>query len=104
MLESNMHFLSSKYFKRVLVSYVEKCSSSELPNIYKALDMKSKILECLQDKYLAYIFLMFIQRGYQEAINSISQAITRVPLEVFSLKYSGFLFSKLVERKNSVDF
>lgn len=55
--------LNSKYFKRLLVSYIEYCSEQELENMRNLLEIETHFHDYLNDQFKTFIILMFLKRG-----------------------------------------
>ncbi len=72
---SNLEFvLKSKNSKRLLVSYLEYCSEFDLALFCDALGFRTFFVKRMDDKYMVYIFSVFLAREYEEAVNILASS------------------------------
>ena len=100
MIQNYPNFLTSRYSKRIIVSYIENCTEEELDITFYRVKVQGKLSILLKDKYYAYIILMFVQRGSQLMINEIYNTIKSQPLLILNAKYFGFLLSKIPDQND----
>lgn len=92
--------LATKYFKRVLVTYIENCSGSETELVYSHLQIESKLILLLNDKYFVYIYLALLHRGFEPFIIKFIQAIQDSLHNMLSTDYFKLLLIKIIKRKD----
>lgn len=101
MLQKRPKLLNCKYFKRIIVSYIEKCEPDELERVYINLNIQGRVSKLLDDKYYAYIILMLVQRHSPSMIAELSKEYKLNFKKTISAKFTGFLLTKLVDRDDS---
>ena len=90
--------MSSKYFRRLVACYLERCPHEQLAVVDNILSIRKKMLAYLNNKYSVIIVLVIMQRNYQPVVNAFIACLTSQLSLVFQTKYFKFLFSKLLER------
>ena len=90
--------MSSKYFRRLVACYLERCPHEQLAAVDNILHIKKKMLAYLNNKYSVIIVLVIMQRNYQPVVNSFIMCLRCQLSLVYQTKYFKFLFSKLLER------
>lgn len=100
MIELMPSLIKNKYFKRIIVSYIEKCDTVELCRTFARLKISGRVRHKLDDKYFTYIILMFVQRGCPLMLAELKEAVQREPLRILRTKHFGFLVTKLIERQD----
>lgn len=92
--------LRSRFNKRILVSFVRFCTHEDLEFVYKTLQLASKILNCLKDKYFVYILHNMIVRSFDPLLQcAFRLMITNMPLLFRQAHFRFFLM--LIFKKNS---
>lgn len=104
LISSQPSMLDSKYYKRVLVSIAEVGHYPTLTQLYAELARHYTLMELLEDKYLTYILLMYIQRDHPSAVNDLLDLLKTRPQELFRSKFFGFLVTKMIERDRTHPF
>lgn len=96
--ESSAKMKDRKTFKRVLVTWIEKCPTNFLDQTYKLCFEKPFCLaKILQNKYMTYLFLGMIYREHEETMDWLCHDIAYHPFKVFSAQRVGLLFSKIIQ-------
>ena len=90
--------MSSKYFRRLVACYLERCPHEQLAVVDNILSIRKKMLAYLNNKYSVIIVLVIMQRNYQPVVNAFIACLRSQLSLVFQTKYFKFLFSKLLER------
>jgi hypothetical protein len=88
------HYLQSKYFKRLIVSYIEYCSQAELVEMHKLLKLSSQFSAYLNDKFRAFILLMFLKREFEDVTEYFCHQIESNFRQLFKARYFKFLLLK----------
>ena len=57
--------------KRVLVSFLEYCDCRFVAEFYEILAFDTRFIERMDDKYMVYIFSVFLARGYRKVESSL---------------------------------
>ena len=92
---------TSKQMKRVLVSFLDSCQDSDLERFYLILGLQSNIADKLGDKYMVYILLKFLSRGFHPAERDLIIALkTQLPAMVRSKNFK-FMLDKLNQTDRS---
>lgn len=92
--------LNSRYFKRILVSYVEYCSYDSLHHVYNLLGVSANVFQYLSDKYMTYILLMFLKRAYAPFIQLVTSTVVKQMVFLKETKYLYFFLLKAAIIKN----
>ena len=100
MLERKPRLLGCKYYKRIIVSYIEKCDNEELERMYRNLCIRGQVTKLLEDKYYAYIILMLVERDSPSMLSELKKEFSSNFAKTFKARFSGFLLTKMVERDN----
>lgn len=88
------HYLQSKYFKRLIVSYIEYCSQAELVEMHRLLRLSSQFSAYLNDKFRAFILLMFLKREFEDVTDYFCQQVRSNFRQLFKARYFKFLLLK----------
>lgn len=92
--------LQVKYFKRILVSYIEYCSRPKLGEIYFILGIEQDFYTFLKDKFLTFILLMFLKRTHEPFIQFICQRLKMEITPLSQAKYFPFFMIKVLTVNN----
>ena len=95
------HHLQSKYFKRIIVSYIEYCSPDELVEMHRLLKLTSQFSAYLSDKFRTFILLMFLKREFEEVIECFCEQIRANFRQLFKARYFKFLLLKCANINSS---
>jgi len=87
--------LSSKFFKRVVVSFLEKASIADLDALAKQLDICS-FVSLLSDKYRTYLLLVFLQRAHRPTLAALGREIRTNLYPLLQAKFFKFLVTSLI--------
>ena len=87
---------NSKSYKRVVVSYVEYCSVEELTEFYNLIKFKTSFIKRMDDKYMVYIFSVFLAREYEDAIYTLESFIKTSLPDLLSTDFFKFLLHKII--------
>ena len=97
-------WMSNKYFKRILVSYIFGCPESTLDSIYSLISYKQSICSLLNDKYSTLLLFTFLDRKLKRAESDLLQSVTYSYLQILQSEYLGYLLSQLDKRCRGSDF
>lgn len=95
LLADKAALFSSKYLKRVLVTYVEKCSIKEMEEICEHLQLNEEIPAILEDKFFVYVYHLLVRKGRRHTLKSILKAIQQETSEALRARHFKFLLVKL---------
>ena len=90
-----------RFTKRVLVSYVEYCTEDRLDQFYHALGFETSFASTFNDKYMVYIFRLFLIRGYQTAQSTFLESVSRDLPSLMRTKFFTFLMMKIYNDERS---
>lgn len=97
--DKNM-IMRSRFNKRILVSFVRFCTPEDLEFVYKTLQLSSKILNCLKDRYFVYILHNMLVRNFEPLVQSAFRLMTtNMPLLFRQAHFRFFLM--LIFKKTS---
>lgn len=95
---SNPHLLLNRRFKRILVSFVDVCPYSKLEVLFRAIPLfNNDLVKGLEEKYLGYLFLAFLNRQSKIAIQTFFQQIKNKPCQIFSSKMLGMILLRFIK-------
>lgn len=104
LLDMSRRYLKSllqiKYFKRILVSFLEYCSTKRLEDMYRILSVEKDFFSFLKDKFLTFILLMFLKRDFRDFIAYICETITTKIHILQRSKYFPFFMTKILSINN----
>jgi hypothetical protein len=97
-------WLQNKYFKRILVCYLQTCSTSELTTTYMIFRKGSSIFTALEEKYCSLVLLTFIERGLIVAQTETLTLLSFHCTEMIGLKFFGYFVSQLLRKPIHCEF
>lgn len=74
-LLSSISLMKSKYFKRLIVTFVQSCSNEKMVNLSTLLHFQENLPFYFKDKYSIQVFAAFYSRGCADAVCSLENAI-----------------------------
>lgn len=88
--------LEGKYMKRIAVSYLIKVKEESLPELFLLFKLKKKLslVKLFNDKFLPYVLLTFICRGYSPAIGLLAFYIENNLKQLLKTKHFMFIIMK----------
>ena len=89
------HITENKNFKKLLITYVDICSESELDKIFERLDVKNKMMDWLDDKFLALVLFSFINRRHLETKVLFNNLVARCLFDLVQCRFFKSLFFRL---------
>lgn len=92
--------ISNRYFKRILVTFVEYCSRSQLKVIVENLAIRKNFRRYMNDKFGSHIFLILMQRGLPSSFEVLIEQLINYPEQVMRTKYYGQTMLRAVETAN----
>lgn len=87
-------YLQSKYFKRIVVSYLEYCSYGEISKVYEMLGIRNNYLDMLNDRFFSFILLMLLKRQFKPFVEAFCQGIRINLTSLLKTKYFKFMITK----------
>ena len=97
LLREPFRLLSSRYFKRVLVTFVEHCSEKQLAAVERCLDIPEMMGKHLNDKFLTLILIMIGFRNPLSCLNSLEVWVHWAPHQLGKAKYFMLFAQRLVD-------
>lgn len=92
---------TSKQMKRVMVSFLDSCRDRDLEKFYPIVGFRDNFADMLGDKYMVYIFLKFLSRGFRPAERDLVVALkTRLAALVLAKNFR-FMLEKLFQADRS---
>ena len=73
----------SRFDKRILVSYLQICPDHQLDSFY--LGFEGGLEKILADKYMLYLYNVFLNRDYEPAVSNLVSSTLADPDSMFSL-------------------
>jgi hypothetical protein len=90
-----------RFTKRVLVSYVEYCTEDRLDQFYHALGFETSFASTFNDKYMVYIFRLYLIRGHQQARRTFLESVSSDLPSLMRTKFFTFLMMKIYNDERS---
>ena len=90
--------MMSKYFKRVLVSYIEFCSQAQVEEMAVRLKTVEGAKNSLEDRYMSFILLMFIKRQHQPVLKKVLWLIKTSIDDLFNKTNFKFIMMKCLDQ------
>jgi len=100
-LENDPSWLNNKYFKRVLATYLELASQSNLQRIFDLVLSYTDADTLLQDKYLSMIVLSFLHRNFNPVLETLKSVIISNPESFLCAKHTQYVLSQLSRTESS---
>ena len=94
--------MASKFFKRVLVTYIAHCSAGHLAWLGSLLAFETNLGFYLGDRYATQVLAASILRGCPRAIGSLLYSLGTSVYNTLSLKHFDFLINHLCSKDCSV--
>lgn len=91
-------WIENKYFKKIVVTYLDKCSEEKMNAFFVLLNIEDSILSYLQDKHSCFILLKFLERGHIETTTLLINSIKNRPMEAIRLKFFGYFVGQLLKK------
>jgi hypothetical protein len=85
----------SRHNKRILVNFLQYCSKSCLDEFYEILGFETRFIERMDDKYMVYIFSVFLARGYQKATVLMTSAFKMMQAGLFNTCFFRLLLVRI---------
>ena len=89
--------LANRYFKRILVTFIEYCSIKQAKTVIKNLNLRKNFRRYLNDKFGCHILLILMQRNMTACLQVLEEQMNYYPLQLIRSKYYSFVILKLVE-------
>jgi len=91
-------WLANKYFKRLLVAYIQTCGQAGLDQVFDILRKQVQLSDILKDKYLTLVLLAFLERSYRPVEQDILLQLRSDLLGTLEMKYFLYLLTQVVNR------
>jgi hypothetical protein len=96
-------YLSSKTFKRFLISYSEYCDESELNRLFRGWNSTRDMLELLNDQYKALALVSILRRKHKSATSLLLKLVRSHLLDLFRTKFFKLLVIRLCNSNREND-
>lgn len=90
-------FIKNRFFKRILMSFLEKCHEEDIDRVYKTYSIGKQLLSYLNDKFGAFILVAIIRRGHRNATALFLQCLRDSILDFYGTKFFKFVFFRLTK-------
>ena len=94
--QSARNYIKNRYFKRILMSFLEKCDESDIDRACKIYSIDKQLLAYLNDKFGAFIVVAIIRRGHRRVIDLFLKYLNSNMLDLYGTKFFKFLFFRLI--------
>ncbi len=84
-----------KHHKRVLVSFLETCTEADLHQFYLLLRFEDRFVQLMDDKYMVYILMVFLNRRFERATRDTINAFRSDSQQLLASKFFKFMLEKL---------
>jgi hypothetical protein len=84
-----------KNHKRVAVSYLEYCREEELKEFFQVLSFDRFFVKRMDDKYMVYIFSVFLTRNMKMAIRTLQKHLVFHISELLETKHFKYLLHRI---------
>jgi hypothetical protein len=86
-----------KYFKRIMMSFVEICDTADLDLVFDTFKCDKKFLTLLDDKFGALLVFSMIGRHHEHSVRILLSNLKDHLLSLYETKYFKFLLFRLVK-------
>lgn len=94
---SKKQLWSNRRFKRILVTYIEFCPAHRLEEVFANFQsLQKELSKSLNEKYLGYVFLAFLNRGFQGAFSLLLAELSSKPTELLSSRMFGMILLRYI--------
>ena len=100
LLSDAQAYMSSKYFKRILVVFLENTRAEDLDLMFEDLRVSSGVLNFLTEKYYTYILLALLKRNHKRSVKLVLGSLKRELPALMHTKYFKFLVLSLLESED----
>ena len=98
MRESFSLVIQVKNYKRLLVTILEYCCEEDLLRFYLLLKLDSDFVKRMDDKYMVYIFSVFLAREYEDAVDILISNLKNNMRQLLATKYFKFLLHRIQQK------
>ena len=88
-------FFQSRYFKRILMSFIDKCHFSDISSVCEVYRINQDFYLYLNDKFGAFILIAVIRRGFQLTTDLLFDSIREDIMGLYHTKFFKFVFYRL---------
>lgn len=94
--QSARQYMKKRYFKRILMSFLEKCELEDIDRVCKAYLVEKQFLAYLNDKFGAFIVVAIVRRGHQNMIALLLRHLQQNIIDLYGTKFFKFVFFRLI--------
>jgi hypothetical protein len=88
--------LAKKFFKRILISYIESCSSTSLVQMYNILKYIYRTpADYLRDRYSTLLLIAFLERGFKPLEYAFLDIFRADPISILEFDTFGYFVSQI---------
>lgn len=104
-LSSNRkRWLHVKYFKKILITYIENCSEERLEAVFHLTRMTRSIGAYLLDKYMTIVIFKLIERNHSPTKQVVLEQVKYKPIWCISLKNFSYMIELIIRRDATAEF
>lgn len=97
---NSKRLIGSKYFKRIVMSFVDRCDKSDLDQIFAYFNFKDKFLSLLDDKFSALLINSMIKRSHKPTMKIFIEKLRHYLPTLYETKFFKFFIFRLSRQDN----
>lgn len=97
-------WLHVKYFKKILITYIENCSEERLEAVFHLTRMTRNIGAYLLDKYMTIVIFKLIERNHKPTKQVVLEQVKCKPIWCLSLKNFSYMIELVIRRNTTAGF
>ena len=101
--KSSKRLSNCKYFKRIIMSFVDRCSPSDLDFVFTYFSFEKRLLSLLDDKFGALLINSMIKRNHPATIQVFLWMLKNYLPSLYETKFFKFLLFRLVKTESTGD-
>ena len=97
-------WLHVKYFKKILITYIENCSEEGLDYVFELTRITQNFGGYLLDKYMTIVIYKFIERNHLPTKQIVLEQLMYKPIWCISQKNFSYMVELIIRRESTGDF
>ena len=97
-------WLHVKYFKKILITYIENCSEERLEAVFHLMRMTRNIGVYLLDKYMTIVIFKLIERNHVLTKQVVLEQVKYKPIWCISLKNFSYVIELIIRRDATAEY
>lgn len=85
--ETSRKVRDSRYFKRIVMSFAEKCSFADLDSVYYCFDLDSSLRQMLDERFGSLVVCAMVMRGHRATIKALVHQVKSDLVHMTKTKY-----------------